>query len=331
MDLRQPRGIHVAWRPRLLASLVVLVALALLVRDVEWPRLWATFRSAAWPLVLLAAVLNLALNGAARVLRFSALLGFLVGRGTWGTAIVCGPTVLVTRALNSVLPGRAGEAFRIVHLQRRLSLPVETVVAAVVAEPLVEGLSLALPGALLLAVLPASAPFVRGLALFVALVAAGLLLLAIGGRARKGKRHGPARGRFLARVLAALTRFASLRVWLGALLWATLSDAVDVAMIALCLAAVGAPLGLVQWVLVLLVVNVAILVPSPGNLGTLEAGAVVALLFLGVERPTGLAFALLYHAAHLFPVLLAGLAGAWAVARRAPSPGLVRDGCDPIC
>jgi hypothetical protein len=53
---------------------------------------------------------------------------------------------------------------------------------------------------------------------------------------------------------------------------------------------------------------VAILIPStPGYIGALEIGALVALDLLGVPRPLGVAFALLYHAMQVVPLVLVGL------------------------
>jgi len=58
---------------------------------------------------------------------------------------------------------------------------------------------------------------------------------------------------------------------------------------------------------VLLAVNIAIAVPSPGNAGTLELGAVLALQAVGVDHNRALAFALLYHSGQVLPVVLLGL------------------------
>ena len=94
--------------------------------------------------------------------------------------------------------------------------------------------------------------------------------------------------------------------WLKALAWTILGDVVDLLMIGLCLSATGIPLMPMDWFVVLAAINVAILLPSPGNIGTLEAGAVLALGAMGIARGPALAFALVYHAAHLLPVLVAG-------------------------
>ena len=61
------------------------------------------------------------------------------------------------------------------------------------------------------------------------------------------------------------------------------------------------------WAMILLSINLALLLPTtPGNLGILEAGAVVALTAAGVAPEPALAFALLYHAVHLVPGTVLG-------------------------
>jgi len=53
-------------------------------------------------------------------------------------------------------------------------------------------------------------------------------------------------------------------------------------------------------------VNLAIAIPAaPAQLGSHEAGTIVALGLLHVPTPDAVAFALLYHAAHVLPLLAA--------------------------
>jgi hypothetical protein len=65
---------------------------------------------------------------------------------------------------------------------------------------------------------------------------------------------------------------------------------------------VGVELDPLKWCAVLVTINLATLIPFPGNLGTLEAGAVFGLGAFGVDRTTALTFALLYRAAHTVPI-----------------------------
>ena len=62
------------------------------------------------------------------------------------------------------------------------------------------------------------------------------------------------------------------------------------------------------WALVLLGINFAILLPStPGQIGVLEAGAVLALSSAGIPAAPAAAFAVVYHAVHLVPSTALGL------------------------
>jgi len=85
----------------------------------------------------------------------------------------------------------------------------------------------------------------------------------------------------------------------------------DLASVELVLYAVGATPSLAAGLMVLLITNLAIAVPlTPGNLGAHELGSALALKLLGVQVEIATAFALLYHALHTIPVLLAGFVDA---------------------
>jgi uncharacterized membrane protein YbhN (UPF0104 family) len=87
-----------------------------------------------------------------------------------------------------------------------------------------------------------------------------------------------------------------------------LSDGTDLVLVGLCLRALGIDAPPADWALILLSVNAAILLPStPGQIGVLEAGAVVALTAAGVAPEPALAFALIYHAVHLVPSTVLGV------------------------
>src|SRR5262249_16792424 len=77
----------------------------------------------------------------------------------------------------------------------------------------------------------------------------------------------------------------------------------------LSLRAVGLRLPLGPSLFVLLAVNLALALPvaTPANFGTLEVGAVLALVELGIPKDRAVAFALSYHLLQLVPVALIGL------------------------
>ena len=56
-------------------------------------------------------------------------------------------------------------------------------------------------------------------------------------------------------------------------------------------------------VVVLVGINAAIVIPTlPGNWGTFEAGAIMALVMCGAPRDVAVMFALTYHLTHVIPV-----------------------------
>src|SRR5206468_12339841 len=79
---------------------------------------------------------------------------------------------------------------------------------------------------------------------------------------------------------------------------------VDAAMVALVLHAVGIPPSAGTCVLLLFAINVAVALPStPGHIGAFELGGVLALRLLHVSDARALAFALLYHAVQVIPIM----------------------------
>lgn len=206
---------------------------------------------------------------------------------------------VATTAASVLTPARAGEALRLWLLHRDHGVPVSRSAGVALGEKLLDGL------ALLVVVLPV--PWlVPGLPPWVAHAVMGLLFLMPPALVLAWwiARHRPGAGRiaiFLShtRILrepGTLLRafLACLAAWLFdlATLWASMH-------------AVGLQAGFGVAAFVLLAINAALIVPAtPGNLGTLEASAVLALEVLHVPRAHAVAFALVYHGVQLIPLLL---------------------------
>ena len=92
----------------------------------------------------------------------------------------------------------------------------------------------------------------------------------------------------------------------------------EINVIALALRALGLQVPWTAAVAVLIGVNVALAVPfgPPGNAGTLEAGATLALVGFGVSKDQALAFALVYHLLQVIPIGILGAIFAGRAARR---------------
>jgi hypothetical protein len=272
--------------------------------------------------VALAALVNLTLNALARVRRRWALVKALTGpdvrAGFWDVAAL----FMVSYAGNHVLPARAGDAYGTIELHRRHAFTLEGLLAAQVLERVIEVLSmwvLSLPLALL-APPPGllAPPFYAFIVL--GLVAAPVILwlgVRKNGSLVPDETPTSRLGRIRQRFMEATRLLRVPGVWLPALRWSFLSDLADVTMIALCLRATQIDLDLAAWLALYLAVNLAVAVPlTPGQVGALEAGAVLALGALGVEPSEALAFALVYHAVHVLPMVVAGLVGLWHLKRR---------------
>ena len=275
----------------LLAAAVAFVVL----RRIDFATLGSALAAADWRWVALAVACNVIVNTVARVRRWQALLEplpnrqrasfFDLTRISWASGVV-----------SNILPVRAGEAVRVLELKRRRGYPASALIATQLAEKGIEAISLGL-----LFGLCALLPGAQSLPLVIAgaLAAAAVVVLWVLPRSAPG-----VAGRFL----HALRAVHAERSWVRSLLWSLLSDAVDLALVGLSLHALGIAVPPRVWGMVLLSINLTLLLPStPGNVGILEAGAVVALTAAGVAPEPALAFALVYHALHLVPGTVLGV------------------------
>jgi len=110
-----------------------------------------------------------------------------------------------------------------------------------------------------------------------------------------------------ARVRRRIAPIGAAQTLLPAALAISLAWFVDLLSAMAVLHGVGAPSYASVAMFVLVAINIAISIPAPANGGTLEFGAIVALQALGIEPSKALAFAVLYHAAQVLPVLAIGL------------------------
>lgn len=303
-----------------LAVTVLTLCGVLLWRSIEPSHLWAVLRTAAWDRLLLAALLNLTLNLAVRIERWRLLLLRLTPRAASAappSQVQLWRLYLAHLFANNLLPARAGEALRVVVPSRTAGYAVSDLVAVLLLEKVIEAGSMGLLAALLLGVFSPPASLSGTLRLTVILSLLGLALLWLAVR-KIGPGHALS-GRvqtFIRHLASALRLLHTPRLWALALLLSLLSIAADAGMIGLCLSAVGTSLSPLHWLLVFFAINLAIALPvTPGQVGVLETGAVVALSLLGVGANEALAFALLYHACHVLPTTLLGGLSLWQLRR----------------
>jgi uncharacterized protein (TIRG00374 family) len=298
-------------------------SLFLLLRSLHLRRVLDLILTSQPGFLALAVLVNLTLNTYARVRRRRILL-----RAAAANAPDLGLPDLTrlffaSYAANNLLPARAGDILFAVQVGRR-GYRLASVVAAQLSEKIVElsSLWLLIPVTLLLKDL--SPALDRALYLFLSAggVAAVLFIAFVragGSSLPRGLRTEGSTPRSLRRflhhlqrsawiTLDSIRRIASPRVALRALLWSCAQDASDVLMVGLVALAVGIHVGPGGWLLVYLAVNLTSALPStPGQIGLIEAGAVFALVGLGQGANHSMAFAVLYHLAHLIPITLLGL------------------------
>jgi len=93
------------------------------------------------------------------------------------------------------------------------------------------------------------------------------------------------------------------RALAGSILSSLGSWTLEVYVIAAAMKALGIVAPISTAVVVLMAVNLALAIPGPpGNIGTLELGATVALVGFGVAKEKALALGLVYHLLQLVPI-----------------------------
>ena len=314
----------------LLRVLIGVAALALLVfaaRNVDAARVWAALRTASWPLLAAATLVNLAslaLKGVRWWLFLRPIGARSLGLAMRATAAGAG--------LNNVLVANGGDAARVIAVARRTGLAASAVLASLALERVLDLLGyLVLLGAASLALpLPPGVRVWRWPALAIVLVATVALLVA-------GRRSAPLpvaalvvqatlpqpllarlRGglnRFLATAGALATpwRFAaamalSVGAWLAQLLT-----------FALVARAAGAPLPPAGDVAALLATNLTLLVrATPGNVGVFQLVYAATAVSFGAPAEGAIAAAVLIQLVQSVPVTLLGVAAGIGLADRPP-------------
>ncbi|HEX4453358.1 MAG TPA: lysylphosphatidylglycerol synthase transmembrane domain-containing protein [Kofleriaceae bacterium] len=291
---------------RLIVIAIIVVVVIALAYRLDWRRLGEVFsRARAWPLVLAAA------------LHFAALWAKAM---CWRVMLAPRHRVPVTRlfrytiaayAGSAVAPVRAGEALRLWALKTRDGVPLADSAAAALCEKVFDGaamFALALPLPWLLPDLPRSLRLTMAIGpVAIAAVIAALAIVA----SRAGVDGWLARFARGMHVLRSPRRAAAA---FGALVAAW---AIDLTMVELVLYAVGVPLPPPTAFVVLLAINLAIAVPTtPAQVGMHEAGAIAGLSLFDIPAEPAVAFALLYHALQILPLIAVGLALEWRLISR---------------
>jgi glycosyltransferase 2 family protein len=220
---------------------------------------------------------------------------------------------------NVILPARGGDVLRVLYLSQRTGVSRAKLFGTEIVDLTSDKWGwIAAFGVMCLVDTPPAWLF-RALGVLFALLAAGsLLLVAMGSQLFRGQtRRVPAwitnlREGFAAqhwkRLLVLETLVAPLP-WF----WETL-------LIVVAARSLGISLTAMQAFATLTAFNLASVVPSPGNMGSFEAGGAVAMVHFGVAHSTAVAFMVLYHLTQVLP----GIALGSIILARHGSFGLLR-------
>jgi glycosyltransferase 2 family protein len=277
----------------------VAIGLWFFVRTIDWHQLGLVLaRAEVWPIAI------------AVVLNFTCLFGkalswrvMLAPRYHVSTARLMRYTIAAF-AGSVIAPARAGEVLRLWALKRRDGVPVADAAAVAVAEKLLDGVTILMMVAPIPWLLPGLPAWV-GTALLacagVAIVAFVAVFVAVG-RIKDSHRS------WLARFVAGMHVVRSPGRLVAAMASLFLVWFADLGAVLLVSHAVGITMSLPAGLLVLFALNLTIAIPStPAQVGALEVGILAAMRLLHVPDEPALAFALLYHALQVIPVIIAGL------------------------
>jgi glycosyltransferase 2 family protein len=207
----------------------------------------------------------------------------------------------------NVLPGRVGDLLRVQYLGRRTGKSRATILGTEVVDRWLDFWGW-MPTMLVLAALGGVPSWVwKAVALFGALLVSWAVTMVVltrrGYVPRPGSRLSSLYGAFRDGVQAFTTR----RTLAIAFTLAPLPWIWEAAVIRLVTPAFGIDVDYVRAFCVLVGFNLAMVVPSPGAIGTEEAGGVNAFAFFGADPSRALAFMIVYHLAQMIPGIMAGV------------------------
>ena len=315
VDIQRLRPSRSWLSPQLLALIGIMVSVGfayLAVRRVDWNDTWAAFRSTDyWWLVPALGLMATAFF--IRVWRWQMM--FLPQRPPF---LPLARALYVGYLLNNLLPARAGEAARVLSLNRRIQVPVTKATATILVERAYDVLSLVV----LLFVISPWLPHVSwlraagivALGLTVALLVSALLIRRSDGRVLNALFRPLQRLSFLPREsverasqdfrdgLAGLLRMrvAVATFGLTILSWLVLGAGFWLVTLAFHL-----HVSYLAGLLVVIGIGLAMILPSsPAALGVFEGATVVCLSAYGIGDSEALSYALVLHALNFLPFVV---------------------------
>jgi uncharacterized protein (TIRG00374 family) len=215
---------------------------------------------------------------------------------------------VVGMMFNAILPARGGDLLRVQYLGRRTGKSRATVLGTEFVDRWLDWFGW-IP---VLAVLSATTTLPRwlytALAIFAGLLGTWAVVMVVLSRRGFEPRGETSLAKVYRSFRVGIDAFRARRTLLVALAVAPLPWIWEALVIRYAGHAFGIQLSYGMAFSVLMGFNVAMVVPSPGAIGTVEAGGTAALAFFGVDQSRALAFMFVYHFCQLLPGIAAGVA-----------------------
>jgi hypothetical protein len=214
---------------------------------------------------------------------------------------------VVGAMFNALIPARGGDLLRVQYLGRRTGKSRATILGTEIVDRWLDWWGW-IPVILLLAVTNDLPRWVfLAVAIFGSSLAAWAVTMVILTRRGYAPRSGSRVGRTILKLQGGVQAFRTKRIWAIAFLVAPLPWIWEATVLTNVSPAFGININLAQAFCVLVGFNLATVVPSPGALGTVEAGGTAALVFFGADQSRALAFMFIYHFAQLLPGIVTGV------------------------
>lgn len=298
---------------RLGLTALILAMLVLFARKVNWHATWASISSASMPLLVVAALVNIA-SIVVKAVRWWVFLRPIGATSFW----LALKASFAGAGLNNVLVANGGEAARVVFVARSAHIPSATVLATLALERLFElvGYVTLLSLAATFLDLPPSLERVKPFAIATLVLMLALLVWLlrrpdvvpelVGPKAETWPGRTKAYFARLGRTIGAVSnvpRFAA------ALLLSVAAWALQVATYQMTARAAHFPMSTVATIAALLAVNLGFaLRATPGNVGLFQAAYAATAVAFGLDGDQAIAVAFLIQAQQILPVTLLGVA-----------------------
>ncbi len=237
-------------------------------------------------------------------LRWHSVMGPLLGL-RYGQAY---QAQVVGMMFNAMIPARGGDLLRVQYLGRRTGKSRATILGTEIVDRWLDWWGW-IPVILLLAIISDLPRWVfTAVAIFGGALSSWAITMVVLTRRGYVPRKGSRLGMFFQKLQGGIQAFRTRRIWLIALVVAPLPWLWEASVLSNVSPAFGIHINLAQALCVLVGFNLATVVPSPGAVGTIEAGGTAALVFFGADQSRALAFMFIYHFAQLLPGIITGVA-----------------------